>query len=146
MCVPLQVWLWQRNVNVDESGRSYVQHPSIRRDSFKDATSERNISEGISWEGVHIPSQWSELLCCLRLEGAPERGVTDHWDTMPRRGPASRKTHPSISPHTPPIMFALHYPDDMRNRLCLCARKDRWQWITHTHIHTFKHWCTHPQS
>lgn len=73
----------------------------------KTHASKWNITKGILWEGVHIPSQWSNPHCCLWWEGTPERAITDHRDTMPWRVSAvqnipihqhSHYSYPACSP------------------------------------------------
>lgn len=111
--------------------------PSIKRDTLKDRTSEGNITKGILWEGVCIPSQWSDLRCCLWWEGTPERGVTDHWDTMPWRGPAVQNTpiH-QHSHHSNPVCLPLSWLHE-KNPLLKCRKTDDSKSHTYSHIQSF---------
>lgn len=123
------------HVHVDKP--VHTSNPRPSKETLKDRVSEGNITESILWENVHIPSQWSDLRCCLWWEGTPERGVTDHWDTMPWGGPAVQNTpiH-QHSHHSNPVYSPLSWLHE-KSLLLLCWKTDDSESHTYSHIQTF---------
>ncbi|GLD74531.1 voltage-dependent calcium channel subunit alpha-2/delta-3-like protein [Lates japonicus] len=89
----------RRKIHVDKLGLTYNPRPSKATDSKTQQASETSMKVFYEQAPTFLPNDPMRC-CCLWWEGTPERGVTDHWDTMPSRAPAVQNT--PIHPH-------LHY-------------------------------------
>lgn len=114
---------------MDELDLTFNPRPSKETHSKIQQASETSVKVFYEQAPTFLPNDLM-CCCCLWWEGTPERGVTDHWDTMPSRAPAVQNT---------PIHQHSHYSNNVCSPLSRPHEKspfankpeDGWQWITH---------------
>lgn len=116
-------------------------NPRSSKETYSKMTWMRETSLKVSYESVHILSQWSDLHGCLWWEGTPERGVTDHRDTMPWRGPSVQNTtiH-QHSQHSYPVCLPLSWLHE-KSPLLLCRKTNGSETHIYSHIQTLVQTC-----